>query len=337
MRIDKVSILIILQLVCMTLLVIYNLPLGMYESILFIILFILSIILLMKRFQLINRLKSMDVEIKRSINGNLKTRIFANHDSALNEVIFSLNDLIEKYEQVYIEAIKSQEARKSLLSSISHDIRTPLTSIIGYVDALVDGIATSEAERHEFLEIISKKSNGLKELIDQIFNMAKLDADEIPMKLEIIDLAEMTRGLLIEFLPELKRNQIEFKVNIPDERYTVLADRISILRIISNIVKNALQYGKQGKVLGIDLSVTRAEYQIHIWDRGPGIPKADLENVFERMYRVDPSRNSQIAGSGLGLAISKVLVEKNGGSIWVESIPWEKTTFIVSFPKSKRN
>lgn len=143
------------------------------------------------------------------MNGNVKTRLFAKDDSLFNEVIFSVNELIEQLEKVQVQTIKSEMARKRLLSSISHDIRTPLTSIIGYIDALKDDVAVSEEEKREYLQIISRKSNGLKHLIDDIFNMAKLDADDMPLKPETLDFAEIARESLIECLPDLQKHGME--------------------------------------------------------------------------------------------------------------------------------
>lgn len=287
----------------------------------------ITTILLILNFKSRDRLKQMVLELKRVSNGNLHTRLLANDDHLVNEVIFSINEMIEQLEKVQVERLKSETARKSLLSSISHDIRTPLTSIIGYIDALKDDIATSEEEKRHYLHIISKKSRGLKNLIDELFHLAKLDADDITMKSESLDLAEITRETVIEFLPELKKAEIELNVRIPDQQCLILADRLSMVRVISNLLKNAIQHGKAGKLIGIELTETERNYQILIWDKGPGISDADLENVFERMYRGDQSRNLSNGGSGLGLAIVKSLVEKNNGEIWVESIPWEKTMF----------
>ena len=122
----------------------------------------------------------------------------------VNDIIFSLNELIEQLENLQSDKIKSEAARKSLLSSISHDIRTPLTSIIGYIDAIKDDIATTQTEKEEYIEIVSKKSIQLKRLIEELFNLAKLDADELPMNFEQVDFAEITREILIEFLLQLK-------------------------------------------------------------------------------------------------------------------------------------
>ncbi len=102
---------------------------------------------------------------------------------------------------------------------------------------------------------------------------------------------------------------------------------------MNNLIKNAIHYGKQGAILGVKLLEHHNEYHILVWDKGPGIPHQDLEHVFERMYRIDQSRTLSSRSSGLGLAIAKALVEKHRGRIWVESIPWERTTFGFSIPK----
>ncbi|WP_066228953.1 sensor histidine kinase [Metabacillus fastidiosus] len=335
---DKITSLIILQLLLIVGIFISDWStqqIGLLKLTIYGVLLILSAMLLSIRIRFINRLKQIIDVTKRAIDGNLTTRLFSNEDHRFNEMIFSINELIEKLEKIQIETIQSHAARKSLLSSISHDIRTPLTSIIGYVNALKDDIATSDEEKKEYLEIISKKSSNLKQLIDKIFNMAKLDADEVPLQIESIDLAEITRELLIEYLPEIKRNELELKINIPESKCLIMVDRLSIIRIIDNILKNAILYGKEGKVLGIELIDNEKEIQLLIWDKGPGISKSESEKVFERMYRGDQSRNSIYAGSGLGLAIAKSLIEKNKGRIWVESKPSNKTTFGIAFTKIK--
>jgi signal transduction histidine kinase len=329
----KISIVLTLQSIIITIFFIMNFNKDPVNWTLYIGLYGITTILLILNFKSRDRLKQMVSEVKRVNNGNLHTRLLANDDHLVNEVIFSINEMIEQLEKVQVERLKSETARKSLLSSISHDIRTPLTSIIGYVDALKDDIATSEAEKRHYLHIISKKSSGLKHLIDELFHLAKLDADEITMKSESLDLAEIARETVIEFLPELKKAEIELKVRIPDQQCFILADRLSMVRVISNLLKNAIQHGKAGKLIGIEITETKRNYQILIWDKGPGISDADLGNVFERMYRGDQSRNLSNGGSGLGLAIVKSLVEKNNGEIWVESSPWEKTMFGFAIPR----
>ncbi|MCM3738545.1 HAMP domain-containing histidine kinase [Bacillus cytotoxicus] len=332
MKNDKVLYLISFQLIIMSVLLFIEMS-HIFKLILFTVLILITASLFLIRIHFIQRRESIVTSLRRAIHGNLQTRLYTTNDNSLDDVIFSINELITELEKVQVESKKSQKARRQLLSSISHDIRTPLTSIIGYVDALKDGIAASEDEKREYLEILSKKSNSLKQLVDQIFNMAKLDADEFPIKKESLDFAEITRESLIEFLPELSKHNIELQVHIPETFCPITADHISLVRIIDNLMKNAIYYGKAGKVVGIELLETTSAYQLLIWDKGPGISNNDLENVFERMYRSDQSRNAPHGRSGLGLAIAKALVEKNDGDIWVESIPWERTTFGFSIPK----
>ena len=340
MKHDKYLLLTILQFIVIIGLLFIDINdqlIGLFKGILFILLFSVTFIHLILRLRSRARLKQMVVELRRAIKGNFKTRLLAQDNSLFDEVVFSINELIEHLEKVQIQSIKSQTARRTLLSSISHDIRTPLTSIIGYIDALQDDIATSEKEKQEYLKIISKKADSLKQLIDEIFEMAKLDADEISLKVESLDLAEIARELLIEFLPEVKNDHTELHISIPEKKCLVIADRLSLMRIIRNIIQNALEHGKDGKTLGIELIEKANEYQLLIWDQGPGIPKENLEFVFERMYRGDLSRTLISAGSGLGLAIAKALVEKNQGEIWVESIPWQITTFGFSIPRQNNS
>ncbi|SFE44795.1 Signal transduction histidine kinase [Paenibacillus catalpae] len=268
--------------------------------------------------------------------GNYKTRLLAKQDDRWNEMVFTINKLISRFEKIQIEAAQSHTARQRLLSSISHDIRTPLTSIIGYIDALRDGQweSESESEKQSYLAILSAKSARLKELIDDLFTMAKLDADELPMKEEILDFAEMARETLIEFLPKIEKEEIKLQIELPEVGCFIKADQIAVTRMIQNMIKNAIQYGGEGKVIGVDLLENNGVYELTIWDRGPGISAAELSRIFERSYRADKARGSSGGGSGLGLSIVKALAEKNHGSVHANSKPWDKTEFTIAFQKS---
>lgn len=332
---DKSIYLIVLQGLLLTGLFVIDInrqPVNPLSWILLILLLSVTGVLLFIRFNFQAQQKQMIIELKRVIDGNLNTRLLTGNTDLLDEFVFSINQLIEQLDNLQIQSIKSDAVRKRLLSNFSHDIRTPLTSIIGYVDALKDDVGASEEEKQEYIEIILRKANALKLLIEEVFHMAKLDADEVPLQMETLDFAEITREAVIDFLPELSQHGMELKADIPGKKCPVVADRLSLQRAIGNMVKNAIQYGKEGKVLGIELVECAGEYRLSIWDKGPGIAKEDLSNIFKRMYRADQSRNTANRGSGLGLAIAKALVEKNGGKIWAESAPGEKTTFSFSLP-----
>ncbi|MED4754981.1 HAMP domain-containing sensor histidine kinase [Brevibacillus choshinensis] len=336
MKRDKTILLIGMQLLLLTGFIVIeatNQPQVFLRGALFIALAGITVMLLFMRLRFKVKLASMIEVLRRASSGNVNTRLLANDEPVVNEFIFTINELIDQLDKIRVQTIKSEAARKSLLSNISHDIRTPLTSIIGYVDALNDDIAASREEKLEYIGIISRKSTALKQLIDEIFDLAKLDADEVPLRPETLDLAEMARESIIEFLPVLKQANMKLIASIPEKKCLVTADRLSVQRILNNIVKNAVHHGQHGKLLAVELTEHTASYHLTIWDKGQGIPEEELAKVFERMYRTERSRSSMFGGSGLGLAISKALVEKNGGNIWAESQPGKKTTFTISLPK----
>jgi signal transduction histidine kinase len=273
-------------------------------------------------------------ELRQVAAGNWRLRLLAKEDPAWNEILFTINELIAQLEAVQIEAFRSEAARKRLLSGISHDIRTPLTSIIGYVDALKDGLAATKEEQREYFDILSRKSNGLKELIENMFTMARLDADEMPLQEETLDWAEAVREALILFLPGMEQENIRLELQVPEQLFLIRADRTSLMRIMGNLFRNAQQHGKEGGMLGVELTESQHAYELIIRDSGPGIPEAELEQIFSRSFRGSQAAGSAKRGSGLGLAIAKSLIEKNGGSIGVQSVPWVETAFTITMPKS---
>lgn len=336
MRHDKNSLMLVALLIGLIILLIMdsvtNQPLAMIRWGLFAMLFAVVGLLLHGRFRFIRKLRSDAAAVQRAVRGNLNTRLLANEFEAYNEMLFSINELIEHMERLQVHAHRSETSRKKLLANISHDIRTPLTSIIGYVDALQDEHTDSPQEKEECIAIISAKAQALKKLIDHIFQMAKLDADEVEIKREPLDAAELLREAIISFLPELKKQGMELTVQIPDEKCIAEVDRYGYIRILNNLINNAIQYGVDGRKLGVELKKNEENLELTIWDAGPGIPENEISKVFERTYRAERSRSLQYGGSGLGLAITKAFVDRHGGHISVVSKPYERTAFTVSLP-----
>ncbi|ASA20614.1 sensor histidine kinase [Paenibacillus donghaensis] len=293
----------------------------------------LGCLLIMNTLRTRSNLKQLKAGLARAAEGPIKLRFFATEDRLWNEIIYDINELLRRLERMEQEAVRSQASRKSLLSAISHDIRTPLTSIIGYIDAMKDEVFASVQDKQAYLEILAAKSNALKLLVEDLFTLAKLDADEMPQQPELLDYAELAREALIELLPELRRRGLELTVQLPEEPCLIRADQLSLLRVLRNVLDNAALYGSAGKVLGVHLVEAGHCWRLVIWDQGPGIAEAELLHIFERSYRSQSARESAEAGSGLGLAIAKALVEQNGGSIEADSRPWDRTAFAISFPR----
>ncbi|MDP4098123.1 HAMP domain-containing histidine kinase [Paenibacillus sp. P96] len=293
---------------------------------------VVALVLLCMEVQERRRLSRLADGLRDALKPNYRTRLLAKGSREWREVLFAVNEFIDRLEKMQMSARRSEAARKRLLSSISHDIRTPLTSIIGYVDAIQDGVGTTEEEKQKYLRILSDKSNALKSLINDLFTMAKLDADELVLTKKEIDLTEVLREVLIEQLPAANENSLELEIRIPEEPCLIYADAFSLMRIFGNIMKNALQYGGQGGIMGVELSVKNGFYEVMIWDRGQGMTGVELKHIFERSWRGDRARSMHSGGSGLGLTIAKALTEKNGGTIHASSLPGERTVFVVSFP-----
>lgn len=304
-----------------------------YLIVLDVLIIIFSIVKIYIKHKNLYKIKRMSEQVRRVASGNLNGRILVREDGLIGDLACNFNKIIEKLQMTCENEVLAEEARRKLMVNVSHDIRTPLTSIIGYVDALKDGMASGEEERQEYLDIISMKSKKLKQLIDEIFHMAKLDSDDITMDFQVHDIGEILREAIIEFLPEFNKEGIILKVDISDEKSLIYCDRLSIVRVLNNIIKNAVQYGGRENVIGIELMPLENDYQINIWDNGPGIEDEHIPFIFERLYIRDKARKKTLGSSGLGLAIVKKLIEKHDGEIWVESKPNEKTTFSFTIPK----
>ena len=259
-------------------------------------------------------------------------KILVHHDSSYSELILELNHLFEAYESIRVEKKIQAERSKQLLSNLSHDIRTPLTSIIGYVDALNDGVITDEEELQEFFEILSMKSKNLKYLTDQIFNIARIDAEDVMMNFEYLELNEFLRNVMIDFIPQFEKYNIEFINEIKESRFMVYGDRVALTRVFQNILKNAIQHGKDGKTIGVRTRIENKYYRVIIWDKGKGIPKDKQKHVFERLFKVDDARRFGASNSGLGMSIAKKLVLKHNGRIDLRSQENHLTEFFVELP-----
>lgn len=262
-------------------------------------------------------------------------KILVKQDTNYSDLILELNHLYDAYESIKVEKKVQAERSKQLLSNLSHDIRTPLTSIIGYVDALNDGVITDEEELHEFFNILSMKSNNLKHLTDQIFNVARIDAEDVVMNFEHMELNDFLRHVVIDFIPQFEKYGIEFVNEIKERKYMVYGDRLALTRVFQNILKNAIQHGKDGKLIGVRTRIENTYYRVIIWDRGKGIPKDKQQHIFERLFKVDDARKFGSSNSGLGMAIAKKIVIKHNGRIDLRSQEDRLTEFFVELPMLK--
>nr|WP_242996632.1 HAMP domain-containing sensor histidine kinase [Clostridium indicum] len=260
--------------------------------------------------------------------GNGNRKILAPRNDLTAELSYKLNGIVYCYEEQIYKLKAADEANRQLVTSLSHDVRTPLTTLIGYLDAVHRGIAGPE-EHVNYIETARLKAYSLKEYIDLLFDWFKLNSNEFTLSSEKIQLAELTRNILINWIPVFEENQIQYEIDIPEKPVFIHADPDGYERIINNLIQNVIKHSHASKIT-IQISKKQSDITIQIEDNGIGIDPADLPHIFERLYKCDKERSDK--GSGLGLSIARQLTEKMNGWIDVKSKSDHDTAFIICFP-----
>ena len=232
------------------------------------------------------------------------------------------------YESRLSTVRQTEETNRQLMTSLSHDVRTPLTTLIGYLDAAHKGIVTGK-DRDDYIETARRKAHDLKEYIDVLFDWFKLNSNEFVMEINTVEAVELTRNILIDWIPIFEDKQIDYCIDIPEQPFRVKLDPDAYMRILNNLIQNVISHSHADKIK-ISLSKQKGNIKILVSDNGIGVGKEDLKHIFERLYKCDKGRSEK--GSGLGLSIAHQLVEKMNGTISVESVQGKGTTFTLLFP-----
>ena len=263
-------------------------------------------------------LKDASTKIKE---GNLDFEIKSNTNDEIGDLCKEFEDMRCRLKESVEAQLNYENNRKELISNISHDLKTPVTAIKGYVEGIKDGIADTPDKMEKYINIIHKKTNDIDKLIEELFLFSKLDSNKLPFSFERVDIKGYLSDSVEELKFDLEKSNIELHLidEIQDE-ILILADREKLKRVIVNIVDNSVKYmDKESGEIQITLKSLGDFVQFEIKDNGRGISQEDLPFIFDRFYRADPSRNSRTGGSGLGLAIAKKIIVGHGGKIWSES------------------
>ncbi|MBX4261958.1 HAMP domain-containing histidine kinase [Clostridium estertheticum] len=279
-------------------------------------------------------------EINRTLEkikgGNFNIRVrFYSSTKGIQNLGVNLNYIIDEFQRIAEKKQYLEESRKKMVANISHDLRTPLTSILGYLEALQKDSKLNDKEKKYFLDIVYSKSQKLYSLLEEFFRFSKIEAEDVLIKVEKINLTNMIQDVLVGFYQEFVNENIEPIIEIAEKDFFVWGDSKAIDRILSNLLINALRYGKDEKMIGIKVRGENSMVWVDIWNGGAGIAEKDIPYIFDRLYIGETSRNGKFHGSGLGLAIVKKLVERLKGEVLVNSILNEKTTFSFSLPLYK--
>ena len=283
-------------------------------------------------WQVIKRVKKQIAEMTEALadikDGNGNRRILSKTNEIVAPLAYEMNDIIVSYEDKLAALRQTEENNKQLMTSLSHDVRTPLTTLIGYLDAAHKGIVTGK-DKDDYIETARRKAHDLKEYIDVLFDWFKLNSDEFVIAMDKVETVELTRNILIDWIPVFEDKQIDYSIDIPEQPFWVKLDSDAYMRILNNLIQNVISHSHADKI-GISLSKQHKNIKILVMDNGIGIEKEDLKHIFERLYKCDKGRSEK--GSGLGLSIVHQLVEKMNGTITVESVEGEGTTFKIFFP-----
>ena len=277
------------------------------------------------------KLKKMSRELSHILenDSNEKVMVFTDN-KILIDLCGQINRLLLERQKIKSAFRKQEISSKKMLSNISHDIKTPLTVILGYLEMI-----RLSHEGDQALQKVEVKARQVLELINEFFTLAKLEAGDMKIEVRKININELCRESILSFYDILSGKNFMVDIFIPEDNKFVKGDRDAINRILSNVISNALRYGKDGKYIGFTLRESENHVYIDVIDKGKGIEKEFALSVFERLYTMEDSRNRKIQGNGLGLTIAKNLANQLEGDIFLESEPNVKTIFTVKLKKYK--
>lgn len=255
----------------------------------------------------------------------------ASYVKDIQELEKNIENMRERQQELMEQESKAQKAKNDLITNVSHDLRTPLTSILGYLSFIHEDRYRDEIELRYYTELVYGKAKHLHKLIDDLFSYTRLESTEYILKHDTLDMNELLSQLVAEFEAQAADQKIKIVENYQLDKLTVIGDGNQIMRLFENLFSNALRYGENELEV-----VARKESKmavIEVSNYGEEIPAIDLPYLFDRFYKVDKNRTT--AGTGLGLAIAKSIVEKHGGIVTAESKN-RKTTFTVKLPLADR-
>jgi len=273
---------------------------------------------------------------ERIKEGDLQFEVKPQGNDEIGQLCVSFEEMRRQLKGSIQLQLQYEENRKELLSSISHDLRTPITTIKGYVEGIRDGVADTQAKLDKYLDTIHAKAVGLDRLVDELFLYSKLDLKRVPYSFEPVDIVLFLREAIEERRIDLDLQGIRIEEQFPDHPVMVLGDREKLKRVVGNLFDNCVKYmDKPVKRLALRVSEQQSRVIIEIRDNGPGIPPDQLPYVFDRFYRGEEKRQADKDGSGLGLAIARQLIEGHEGEIWAESDWGCGVSVFIALPVSK--
>lgn len=251
--------------------------------------------------------------------GNLNAQLEVKGDDEFSQMAALLNKMAEDIQQLMDRERESERTKNELITNVAHDLRTPLTSVIGYLELLKNDTILPEEKRKEYIRITYNKAKHLEHLIEDLFGFTKLNYGKISMNVGQVDILQLLTQLLDEFYPNFAEHDMHYEIHSNVRSIPMNGDGNLLARLFENLIGNAIKYGSEGKVVNVGVRLEDTIVTISVINYGYVIPEQELAHIFDKFYRVDQARSSSTGGTGLGLAIAKNIVELHGGTIEARS------------------
>lgn len=290
--------------------------------------FIIFYITLMTLF--LRRISRITRDVQKMANGDLTTRIKVSGKDELGNLEYNINYMVDKLSRSMEEERLAERTKAELITNVSHDLRTPLTSIIGYLGLVEQDRYRDEVELRHYIHIAYEKAERLHLMIEDLFEFTRMSGGA-PIAKQPVRMNDLISQMYVHYLQPMADVGLDLRMNIPEESLVIQGDSMMLVRVLDNLLTNAMKYGREGRSVDLIMKALPAQVQIEVINYGDPIPETDLPHIFDRFYRADKSRGSDVGGSGLGLAISRAIIEQHGGMI--KALSDDKSTrFIVNLP-----
>lgn len=286
-----------------------------------------------------NPIKQISVAMQNIADGNFDYHLPETRDDEIGQLFGNYEQMRLRLKENAEEKAENEKKQKELVSNISHDLKTPITSIKGYVEGIMDGVANTPEKMDKYIKTIYNKANDMDRLINELTTYSGIDSNKIPYHFHILNISDYFSDCIEEIGLDLESKNIHLNyTNLAPPDTCVVADPEQMKKVINNIISNSVKYmGHDNGIISISILDDNESVKIEIEDNGKGIASKDIGNIFERFYRTDASRNSLQGGSGIGLSIVKKIVEDHGGYVWATSKEGEGTCMHFVLRKYVKN
>ena len=287
-------------------------------------------------------IKELSVAMRKIAEGDFDYRLTGKQEDEVGRLYDNYEQMRLQLKENAEEKLQNEKKSKELVSNISHDLKTPITSIKGYVEGIMDGVADTPEKMDKYIKTIYNKANDMDKLINELTTYSGIDSNKIPYHFHVLNIADYFQDCVEEVGLDLEQKDIQLNyTNLAPADTCIVADPEQLKKVINNIISNSVKYmGHDKGIIDIRILDEGESVKIEIEDNGKGIASKDIGNIFERFYRTDSSRNSLQGGSGIGLSIVKKIIEDHGGYVWATSKEGEGTCmhFVIrKYTEKKEN